>query len=93
MTVMNVKVSFQIAKAHVLDVVPTLLEALDLPVGKNMDGQSLTEAILDEYLKSHPITYADIYDTLPREALKDADYGIIPGEEELKEKLRGLGYL
>ncbi|RKZ12136.1 hypothetical protein DRQ32_04370 [bacterium] len=39
---------------HLVDVAPTLLSALDLPVGVEMDGSVLDAAFSDEFLSAHP---------------------------------------
>jgi hypothetical protein len=77
--------------ASVLDVVPTLLALLGMPVGEDMDGRVITEAIRPEYLKQHPVTMVPTYDDE-----KTAHRGrrvIREGEAKILERLRGLGYL
>ena len=77
--------------ASVLDVVPTLLALLGMPVGEDMDGWVITEAIRPEYLKQHPVTMVPSYDDE-----KTAHRGrrvIREGEAKILEWLRGLGYL
>ena len=70
--------------ATVLDVTPTLLHALGLAVGKDMDGRVLDEV----FEESRPIEYVATYETgEPRATVAaDEDYG----EEELAESLAGL---
>jgi tetratricopeptide (TPR) repeat protein len=75
----------KIEGASVLDLTPTLLHYLGLPVGKDMDGRVLT-AIFEE---ETPITYVASYERTdagtPAEKLAE-DYG----EAELAENLAGL---
>lgn len=78
-----------IADGSVLDVTPTVLVLLGMPVGRDMDGRVLTEAIAPEFLKKTPITYVDTYDT-------DLVWNEIEDEtvsEELMTRLRDLGYI
>ena len=43
-----------IGRADVIDVAPTLLTALDLPVGEMMDGRVLESAFTEAFLSTHP---------------------------------------
>jgi predicted AlkP superfamily phosphohydrolase/phosphomutase len=76
-----------IKNARTVDVTPTILYLFDMPIGKDMDGVVLTEAIDFSYFKSHPIKYIDGYDSsknvMPR----------IETSKELIEKLKSLGYI
>jgi predicted AlkP superfamily phosphohydrolase/phosphomutase len=80
--------SFQKAELHgadLQDVTPTLLAALGLPVGDDMDGRALTEAFRDPP-PAASASYAH---------LRGAGAGALDGceEAELAEKLKGLGYM
>ena len=73
--------------AGVLDIAPTLLAILGLPVSKEMPGRVLEEMFLDGYLDRHPISWVDSYPPPP--AVKDET-----GEEiHIDDRLRGLGYI
>ncbi len=77
--------------AEIIDVAPTLLYLLDLPVPSDMDGKVLRDAITPEYLSAHPI----------KEVRADGSEGQGPGEsvyteeeeKQVEERLRGLGYI
>ena len=76
--------------ASVLDVTPTVLYALGLPVGRDMDGKILTDAFTPEQLEERPPRFVDSHDAgLPPR--------VMPGEREvdaaLLERLQALGYL
>lgn len=43
--------------AQIIDLAPTILHLLGVPVPDDMDGQVLTEALKDEYLVRHPVVY------------------------------------
>ncbi|RMD60190.1 hypothetical protein D6833_10225 [Candidatus Parcubacteria bacterium] len=87
----GVKKGFRLEqKAQVLDIVPTILALSSLPVGRDMDGQVLTDLIEEDFLAKHPVRFVDSYD--------DPDTGVgatadMESSEELKERLRALGYL
>ena len=72
--------------ASIIDIAPTLLHALGLPVSTNMDGRVLLEAFRPGHEKVH---YAQ-----PAEAMPVEQSALTNGEEnEIVERLRGLGYL
>ena len=76
--------------ARLMDIAPTLLHLLGIPVPDDMDGHVLSDALEPDWLAQHPITY---------QAVKpDADAGLALGydkneEAQIKERLRALGYL
>jgi predicted AlkP superfamily phosphohydrolase/phosphomutase len=49
-------------RAHVVDVVPTLLYFLGLPVGRDMDGYARTDLFQPAFTAEHPITFIPSYD-------------------------------
>jgi predicted AlkP superfamily phosphohydrolase/phosphomutase len=50
--------------ASVLDVTPTILYLMGLPVARDMEGRVLTEMIDDDFARSHPVTYVPSYESL-----------------------------
>ncbi|NIR51226.1 hypothetical protein GWO43_21685 [candidate division KSB1 bacterium] len=78
-------------KAHVMDIVPTILALSAMPVGRDMDGTVLTEALEDDFLESHPIEKIDTHDE-PHSEGHDGDVDM-ETSKELKNQLRALGYL
>ena len=50
------------APARVVDVVPTVLFAAGLPVGRDMDGRILTESFTDEVLRRQSLSAIQTYD-------------------------------
>ncbi|HEX9163762.1 MAG TPA: alkaline phosphatase family protein [Thermoanaerobaculia bacterium] len=48
--------------AEVIDVVPTVLFAADLPVGRDMDGRILTEAFDDKFLRETMLSAIQTYE-------------------------------
>jgi len=80
----------RVAQASVLDVTPTLLALLGMPIGRDMDGRVLTEAIVPEFLAKNPPTHIDTYDAdLEFNEVEDDE----PIPEELMSRLRALGYV
>jgi len=50
------------APAEVIDVVPTVLFAAGLPIGRDMDGRILTDAFTDELLRRTSVTAIQTYE-------------------------------
>jgi arylsulfatase A-like enzyme len=77
--------------ATILDMTPTLLALKGLPIGEDMDGRVITEAIDQDFLEKHPLRYLKSYDTEPKEKQEDS---LTSHElEQLEARLRDLGYL
>jgi len=78
--------SAQVHNAQLQDLTPTLLAALGLPVGEEMDGRVLIEAF-----RTPPSTgtasYAGLRGGSDASALNEGE------EAQLAEKLKGLGYM
>jgi len=75
--------------AHILDVAPTILHALGVPIPEDMDGRVLADLFGENYLQNHPVRYSRPLGP------SGAPEGELTAEEEetMKEKLRSLGYL
>jgi len=80
----------EILDASIYDIAPTILYLAGLPVGKNMLGKPLVQAIDQTYLKRYPM----------RAIEQHGDRGSIEGkpvesvlDEELMQRFRDLGYI
>jgi predicted AlkP superfamily phosphohydrolase/phosphomutase len=80
------------ARASILDITPTVLYLLGLPVGEDMEGRVLEEAIDPAFLAAHPPERIATHETGGRRA---APPPALPSnaDERIKERLRSLGYL
>jgi predicted AlkP superfamily phosphohydrolase/phosphomutase len=74
--------------ARIKDVAPTLLYALDQPVPRHMDGRVLTELFEPAFVTSQPLRYSEV--GVQRQAVAGHS---ARDEEEMRDKLKGLGYL
>ncbi len=75
--------------ARLLDVAPTVLYALGLPVPEDMDGQVLETVFTLEHLSAHPVRVgppADVPDPVGQTTAQMPDVAVA-------ERLRALGYL
>jgi predicted AlkP superfamily phosphohydrolase/phosphomutase len=71
------------------DLAPTILHLLGLPIPSDMDGKVISEALTEEWLGKHPIQYETGSAEQDRNGLSYSE----DEEKEIKEKLKGLGYL
>ncbi|MCP4361667.1 MAG: hypothetical protein GY796_26955 [Chloroflexi bacterium] len=79
----------QIEGAKLIDLAPTILAAMGVPIPDDMDGRVLAEALDDDYFAERPIRYATAEKITSQQRV---DYSA-EDEEEIKERLRGLGYM
>lgn len=80
----------ELNKPNVFDITPTVLALFGIPVGEDMQGRVIAEAIDPAFLAAHPIT------TVPTHS-KDRKFSPLPVKsaigDELKKKLEGIGYI
>ncbi len=77
-------------RGDIIDIAPTVLYALGLPVPSIMDGKVLQAAFTSDYLAAHPMTRT----TGPaEEAAAAAKAYSEEDEEQVMERLRQLGYV
>ncbi len=94
----NILKNKELQPSSILDIAPTLLALMGLPVETDMDGRVIKEAFEEEFFQKDPIKYLDSYpkyfgkDRIKRQAETERTF---PKEDvdEIKKKLRGLGYL
>jgi predicted AlkP superfamily phosphohydrolase/phosphomutase len=78
--------------AHIMDLAPTILYAMGLPVPGDMDGKVLKDAFSPTYLKSHPMKYRKAKEEALRKEEPVAT-GLPEEAEATRERLRDLGYI
>jgi len=80
-----------VVEANILDVAPTLLYAMGLPICDDMDGRVLEEIFMPEYRQAHDIRLESTQRVEQRESVA-ATYSQ-EEEEAMLQRLRDLGYL
>ena len=80
-------------KAKIIDVTPTVLYLMGLPIPDDMDGKVLVEAIDPEFLVANPIRYESTEDGAVSE-VDNAPHGFSKDESEMiARRLQALGYI
>ncbi len=87
----GIRKGVEITGASVLDIGPTLLALMGLPVADDMDGRPLTNVMEPDFLETRPVTTIDTYET--GEPTEEPEPIPSPVDEEIKEQLRSLGYI
>ncbi len=80
----------RIEGARIIDVAPTVLYSLGLPIPGDMDGRPLLEIFHEEHRARHPVEYAS--PELPGEPAPAPSYDE-DDAAEMERRLRGLGYV
>jgi hypothetical protein len=86
----DVRPGAELNKPNVFDVTPTILALMGIPVGEDMPGRVIDEAIEPAFLKAHPLR------TVPTHSA-GRKFSPLPVKsaigDELKKKLQGIGYI
>lgn len=82
----------EVADAHIMDVAPTALYWLNVPVPEDMDGKVLASILTDEELTRRPVALQEKAQSAStrREGFVDYD---ADEEKAIADRLRALGYL
>ncbi|MCF6158422.1 MAG: hypothetical protein E3K32_07585 [wastewater metagenome] len=85
----GIKANSTIHGAKIIDVAPTILNILGIPVPDDMDGRVLSEVFTKEYLENHPVTHS----SASKVEVKRGE-GVLSNEEseKISKTLRDLGY-
>jgi predicted AlkP superfamily phosphohydrolase/phosphomutase len=79
--------------ARIVDVAPTVLYLMGLPVPDDMDGRVLVEALDEDFVEANPIEFEAV-EADAEETADDAKQGFTQDESELiAKRLQALGYI
>jgi len=88
-----IRKNYAFEDAKIIDVAPTVLYLMGLPVPEDMDGRVLTEAIEDEFVTSNPVQFESLDDS-DEESMEDVRQGFTDEESEMiARRLQALGYI
>ena len=68
----NVRLGVHLADARIVDVAPTLLYALDLPIARDFDGRVLAEAFEPALLQRRALAFVPSYEGMPASVVAPA---------------------
>jgi predicted AlkP superfamily phosphohydrolase/phosphomutase len=79
----GVKAGSTLRGASILDVAPTILYLMGLPVARDMEGRVLTEILDEDFTRAHPVTFIPSYESLAvtPAAGRGSDLPPLPDEE------------
>jgi predicted AlkP superfamily phosphohydrolase/phosphomutase len=84
-----IKVDCGNLKARIIDIMPTLLHCLSLPIPSYVDGDVLEEIFVEGFMKKNPLKKVD-YETA---ALRQTSSLSQEEQQQIEARLRDLGYL
>jgi hypothetical protein len=73
----GVRAGVAVERASVLDIAPTILYLMGLPVARDMDGRVFTEILEEDFIHAHPVTFIPSYESLAVTAMSG------PGGDDL----------
>ena len=76
--------------ARIIDFAPTILHSFGVEVPSDMDGRVLEEIFTEQYMAENPVRTSEAAEYVAPEstgAMTDEE------SEEIRQRLRGLGYL
>jgi predicted AlkP superfamily phosphohydrolase/phosphomutase len=85
----DIKKGIEISPRKIIDLAPTILYLLGLEVPSDMEGQVITEAIDEDYLRQNPIRYGkptSFSSVTPLEYTEEE-------KEKIKKRLKDIGYI
>lgn len=86
----GIKVGKRLPHSRLMDMAPTVLYSLGIPIPADMDGKVLTEIFEENFIKDRPILYTQEKEEI---SVKAAEVFDTNEETEIKDRLKGLGYI
>jgi predicted AlkP superfamily phosphohydrolase/phosphomutase len=88
-----IRPEFEFENARIIDVAPTVLYLMGMPIPDDMDGRVLVEALDEEFVETNPIDFEAV-EADPIEDSDEARRGFSQDESELiAKRLQALGYI
>lgn len=81
----------RVRAAKITDLLPTILHLMGLPIPTTVDGRVLEDILDSSFRQANRVTYSDYAQlSLP---LQETEEKVAEDEAEIRERLRGLGYI
>ncbi|MBN1354968.1 alkaline phosphatase family protein [bacterium] len=85
----SLKSGYRLTGASVLDITPTVLFAMGLPLARDFDGSCLVDAFTESFRSNHPVRWIETHGTRQIDSvLKETG-----ADDRIKDELRALGYI
>jgi predicted AlkP superfamily phosphohydrolase/phosphomutase len=72
-----------VSSGSVLDVAPTILYLMGLPVARDMEGRVLAEIVTEDFARAHPVTFIPSYESLAVTASRPSGSDLPPLPDEV----------
>jgi hypothetical protein len=79
----GIKAGAVVSNGSVLDVTPTILYLMGLPVARDMEGRVLTEIVEEDFARAHPVTFIPSYESLAVTAARAPGSDLPPLPDEV----------
>jgi hypothetical protein len=86
----GIRKGHQLEQASILDMAPSILHLMGLPVELSMDGKVLKGALTSEFAAQYPVTFIDSQVSI--NIKRDETPYSEEEAEEIRERLKNLGY-
>ncbi|MDH4136439.1 MAG: alkaline phosphatase family protein [Anaerolineae bacterium] len=85
----HIKRGTRLANAQIIDLAPTILYLLDVPIPSDMDGHVLEDTFEDAFVQSHSPQLEEVASHWISKEYEDS----LEDKKAVEERLRGLGYI
>lgn len=91
----NIRKGTEINGTRIVDIAPTILSMLGIPIPEEMDGRPLLNIFKDGFFTENPVSYTSKDDGDDGTFQRGSENKTLSEQEleEVEEKLKGLGYL
>ena len=89
----HIRAEHEIEDAQLIDLAPTILYTMGLPIPTEMDGQLLQEVFEPDFLAEHQARYVETSEKAEADTEKERYVWSSEEEEALLTRLRDLGYM
>ncbi|HQR39428.1 MAG TPA: alkaline phosphatase family protein [Blastocatellia bacterium] len=84
-----IRAGANVTEARIIDIAPTVLHLLGLPVQRDMDGRPVEEAFRDDFAAAHPVRYDQV-----TVELEGADFDYSDDDRgQIEARLKEMGYM